>query len=154
ERGQKADAPKADTKETPKADAAKTDSGKKPAAAKEGASKVYVIELKGEFGRDVSATPLKDIVKDARSFQPDILLVRMDTDFKIHGEEKEAYEPGGAEGAFDQQLETARQLQTILTDGIRDDPEWKVKPRMVCWVRRALGGAAFLPFVFQEIYYT
>jgi hypothetical protein len=152
ERGAGGEAPKAG-EARPTAAAPKTDAPKKE-AAKEGASKIYIIELKGEFGRDVSATPLRRVIADARKFQPDILLVKMDTDFKIHGEEKEAFEPGGAEGAFDQQLETARQLQTLLTDNIRDDPEWTVKPRQICWVKRALGGAAFLPFVFPEIYYT
>lgn len=123
-------------------------------AIKEGAAKIYMIELTGEFGRDVSATPLRAVMKDVKKYQPDILLVKMDTDFKINGDEKEAFEPGALQGAFDQQLETARQVQTIITDEVRDDPEWKTKPRMVCWVKRALGGAAFLPFVFPEIYYT
>ncbi|MBX3358252.1 MAG: hypothetical protein KF745_07475 [Phycisphaeraceae bacterium] len=137
---------------------AKTDApavtGKPVSEGKPGAAKVYLIELKGEFGRDVSATPLRQVMYDARKYQPDVLLVKMDTDFRLHGEEVEDFTEGGAEGAFDQQLETARQLQTIFTDEVRDDPEWKTKPRLVCWVHKALGGAAFLPFVFPEIYFA
>ncbi len=48
-----------------------------------------------------------------------------------------------------QQLETAREVQTLFTDGIRDDPNWKTregkKPELIMWVKRAMGGARSSP---------
>lgn len=117
----------------------------------DGEKLVYLAELSGNFGRDVSATPLQRIVDDARRDQPDILLLKIDCDFDF-------VDPDSYELRFNvagyRQLETARQISTIITDGIRDDPRWEKKPRLVFWVNRAMGGAAFLPFVGPEIYFT
>lgn len=113
--------------------------------------KVYFVPLTGEFQRDVALTPMKRVMEDAKKAQPDIIVFKVDCEFKMYGEEipEWADEPG----SFDQ-LELARQIDPLITDAIREDPEWKVKPRMVFWIRRALGGVAFLPFLSPEIYYT
>lgn len=115
--------------------------------------KVFLVEFKGEFGRDVSVTPLKRILDEAKKAQPDVLIFKVATDYSFLGEERQDFNTADASAAFNQ-LETVRELQTLFTDGIRDDPEWKVKPRLVMWVKKALGGVAFLPFVSPEIYYT
>lgn len=115
--------------------------------------KVFYIELKGEFGRDISVTPLKSILAEAKRAQPDVIIFKVATDFKVHGVERQDFNAADAGAAFNQ-LETVRELQTLFTDGIRDDPEWKTKPRLVMWVKKALGGVAFFPFVAPEIYYT
>lgn len=115
--------------------------------------KVFYIELKGEFGRDISVTPLRSILAEAKRAQPDVIIFKVATDFKFQGQERQDFNPADANAAFNQ-LETVRELQTLFTDGIRDDSEWKTKPRLVMWVKKALGGIAFLPFVAPEIYYT
>lgn len=131
----------------------------KPAATIDpGATKVYVINFKGEFGQDVTATPVKAAVSDAKKLGADIILIKIDCTYTYRGQQRDEYNPADAGAAFNQ-LETVRQVGTLLTDDIRDDPEWKSntptgKPRLVVWVKKALGGVAFMPFISPEIYYT
>ncbi len=119
-------------------------------------NRVYFIELKGEFGRDVNINPLRQIMADAEKFQPDLIVVKIDTDFSVFGQKKQDFD-NDAGRAFNQ-LESARSLSLLFTDEIRDDPNWKTrqgaKPRVIMWVKRALGGSAFLPFIVPDIYYT
>lgn len=145
-----ADAP---APEKPKEADKKVEDTKKPeAAANTGGPKVYVINMTGEFGRDVAFTPMEDVIADVKKFQPDILVCRFDHTFSFWGEEKLDVQQDN--GAFDYNLEHARQIATLLRERIEQDKEWKTKPRLVGWVKKALGGAAFLPFVCPEIYYT
>lgn len=127
-----------------------TGPGKATAPASTG-TKVYMVPLKGEFERDVALTPMRRVMEDAKKVQPDIMVFRIDCEYKMHGKELPDWAP--EPGSFDQ-LELARQLDPVLTDAVKEDPEWKVKPRMVFWVSKALGGSAFLPFLAPEIYYT
>jgi hypothetical protein len=153
----------------PKADAPKTDAPaptgeSKPAQARSGGlptftdadNRVYFIELDGEFGRDVNPVPLRQILEDAKKYQPDILLIKLATEFKMWGQEKMDFEPD-AGNAFNQ-LEHAHAMSLLFTDDIRDDKEWKTrtggKPRVIMWVKKAMGAAAFLPYVVPDIYYT
>jgi hypothetical protein len=114
---------------------------------------VYLVHLTGELGRDIASTDLREVMSDVKKYQPDVLIFKVDMDFKFYGEEVPDYVTSTAGPAFNQ-LETVRELQTMVTDEIRDDAGWANKPRLVMWVRKALGGAAFLPFVAKEIYYT
>jgi hypothetical protein len=117
----------------------------------EGATKIYVVNFGGEFGRDLSKTPLKAIVDEMVRVQPDIIIARFDHDFALYGREQEDYELGV--GQYDQ-LEKARELNTLLAERIANSGEFKSPPRTVAWIKKALGGAAFLPFTFKEIYFT
>lgn len=119
----------------------------------EAAPTLYVIPMRGEFGRNVSHTPVERILAEAKKLQPDILVLDLDHEFSFMGQERQEFNPADAGAAFNQ-LETARELSTLLTDYIRDDSEWEKKPRVVAWVKKALGGAAFLPFVCPEIYFA
>lgn len=112
---------------------------------------VYMIYMGGEFGRDQSFTPMKEVMKDVKKYQPDVLVLFFNNEFTHYGEEKEDYEPDL--GAFDQ-LEQAREMATLFIDDINNDSEWVKKPRLVSWIRKAMGGAAFLPFIAREMYYT
>lgn len=113
--------------------------------------KVYMIYMGGEFGRDESFTPMKEVVQDVKKYQPDILVLFFNNDFTHYGEEKEDFEADRS--AFDQ-LEQAREMATLFVDGINNDSSWAKKPRIVSWIRKAMGGAAFLPFIAKEMYYT
>jgi hypothetical protein len=115
-----------------------------------GTLKVYVVTFGGEFGRDLSKTPMKAVMDDIAAVQPDILVCRFDHTFGRYGEQKADYMLGMSE--YDT-LETARELDTLLMDRIRSDSRLQ-NVRPVAWIKKALGGAAFLPFTFQEIYYT
>lgn len=113
--------------------------------------KVYMIYMGGEFGRDESFTPMKEVMKDVKKYQPDVLVLFFNNEFTHYGEEKENYEADL--GAFDQ-LEQAREMATLFIDDVNKDSEWTKKPRIVSWIRKAMGGAAFLPFIAKEMYYT
>jgi hypothetical protein len=71
--------------------------------------------------------------------------------FTHYGEEQ--YDFQNYMGSFDQ-LETARSIATLMFDEIRNDPSLTKKPRIVSWISKAMGGAAFLPFIASEIYFT
>jgi hypothetical protein len=115
------------------------------------AAKIYMITFTGEYGRDESITPMRRVMEDARKLQPDIIVVKVDCEFKKFGKEKRDFEPDL--GSFDQ-MESVRQMAVLVTDDIDFGAEWAKKPRMVFWVKKALGGVAFLPFACKEIYYT
>jgi hypothetical protein len=115
---------------------------------------IYPVAFRGEVGRDVSHTPLREIVKDARRRQPDIIYIYVDCEYALRGRKLDEHdEAGGAQGTYDMVFKVS-ELCTILTDEIRDDPKWEKKPRVVVHVNRALGPAAFFPWVFKDIYFT
>ena len=117
------------------------------------ALKVYFVTFAGEFGRDLSQTPLKEIVDDMVAAQPDIVVVQFNHSFSLYGEENPDFVED-ADQAF-AMLDKARELDTLLSNRLRDDPALKNKrPRMVAWIKKAMGTAAFLPFTFPEIYFT
>ncbi|MBY0261486.1 MAG: hypothetical protein K2Q20_04045, partial [Phycisphaerales bacterium] len=124
------------------------DTAGKPIPA--GNLKVYVVNFGGEFGRDLSRTPLKKVMDEAAVMKPDLLIVRFDHTFSLNGEERDDWELG--RGDYDQ-LEKARELDTMLGDRLATDPAFK-NTKSVAWVKKAMGGAAFLPFTFQDIYFT
>lgn len=113
--------------------------------------KVYVIRMSGEFGRDVAATPMKEVLRDIKKYQPEYLVLFYDHEFAYFGEQMADFDNDLQ--SFNT-LERARELAAVLVDDIRRDPEFQVKPKLVSWVRKAMGGAAFLPFIAKEIYYT
>ncbi|MFG0257625.1 MAG: hypothetical protein ACF8GE_06960 [Phycisphaerales bacterium JB043] len=112
-----------------------------------GAKKVFHIRLSGHlmgdpFGgipylfevgrRDVlSRTPIKEAIDEAMSEQADVIVVELNLD-----------SPGGFEG-----LAVARTLQPIFEESER------AGARTVFWVEKAAAGAAFLPFMSEEIYF-
>lgn len=125
------------------------DDAKKP---KNDGPTIYFLTLTGEFGRNVSKTSVSRLIEDIKKHEPDILLVRFDMEFARWGEVTPDFAPT-ADGQYDL-LETARSIATYFTEDLMRDPAVKKKPRMVGWVKKALGGAAFLPFIFPELYYT
>lgn len=135
----------ADKKDTKKPDA------KKDVKHEEGAPTVYVVKCTGEFGRDLCATSMARVVEDIKKHQPDVLVLEFNHPFSQYGEETPdfLFDPG----SFDQ-LETARQISTLITDRIRDDAEWSKKPRLVGYIKKALGAASFLPFICPELYFA
>ncbi len=123
-------------------------------------ARIMVITLKGEIGRDVSKTPIQRIMADAKRQKPDYLVFKVDCAYAFHGKTLADWQadPRMTSSAF-QQLETIRELDQYFTDQIRDDKEWTAnieggKPKLVMWVNRALGGAAFLPWVAPDIFFT
>lgn len=109
--------------------------------------RVYFMELTGEFGYDITQTPIRDAMRDARNQNADVVIVKIDTtpkqsEFERLPDDKQNFD----------ELFRAQEVLPIFTDEIRR--EWTKKPRIVFWVKKAMGGAAFIPFVAPEIYMT
>ncbi len=113
------------------------------------AAVVYLIKVRGEVGTDFTATPLRRILEDAKRVKADIIILDIDSAFRPSpdGRPIMLYE------AF-YRLSNIQGVATELIDRIRDDPSWVKKPRIVSWVKKATGPAAFLPLVTREIYFT
>jgi len=126
-----------------------SDSKLPPAApsAADGHTKYYWITLEGEFGEQISQTPLRDSIKDARLNGADTIIIEFHPDWKI----AERFMLPEAAANFDEVFR-AEKLAEIFTDDIPMD--WsKRPPRVVFWVRNAMGGAALLPMVCKELYF-
>ncbi len=103
---------------------------------------VYVLTLDGQFiGSSgltqaprqtvLSETPLRKAIDDALSYEPEVLVVRM-----------EATGPGGPAAVF-----VAEDIGPIFEE-LLDDGQ-----RVVFWIESAVGGAGLVPFVSPEIYF-
>ncbi len=104
----------------------------KPASAREGVPKVYLLELEGDLGWDISETPLKNVFADAVSHKPDVIVVSMDCGSR----------PRRFDGLF-QAEDLGPIVEKLIADG----------NRVVFWIDTAAFGAAFLPLVSPEIYF-
>lgn len=137
-----------------KKDGAKADEKKDAPAAVDtsGKPKVYLLNLKGRFGRDVNATPVQEILEDIRAEQPDYLVIYFDHTVQPgpDGELRE-FMPNTESM---QNIGIAERLGLILYDEIYLNDKWTKKPQLVGWVHRALGGATYLPLLCPRIYYT
>ncbi len=119
------------------------------AAADDGRHGFYWIKLSGKFGRDISQTPLRQAIKDAKANKAETIIIEVDAEeLKLQqvGHEQFASAEDGFASVF-----RAEPLTTIITDEM--PREWDSMPRIVSWVKRAEGGAAFLPFACPEIYF-
>ncbi len=117
-----------------------------------GENKVYRIVLDGVFGEDITQTPIRAAVRDAKKYDVDYLIVEMDNDWS------QALRGGLAEndlpddiGAFDE-LFRAEDMDPVFTEDI--PREWEKQPTLVFWVKSAMGGAAFLPLNSPKIYFS
>ncbi len=121
------------------------------------AAVVYLIKVRGEVGADFSATPLKRALEDAKKFQPDVIVLQIDSAVRQapgRGQGKDGEDWFLRQSQAFNSVDSVAEIGTVLIDDIRDGEGWVKKPRLVAWVKRALGPAAFLPFVCKEIYYT
>jgi hypothetical protein len=113
------------------------------------AQRVYFINLDGEFGVDITQTPIRQAVKQAQNANADVIVVRLNNRW-AEGLAGMGRLPEDVQN-FDE-LFRAESIIPIFTDEI--PREWTKQPRVVFWVDDALGGAAFLPFIAKEIYTT
>lgn len=119
-----------------------------PPASAAGKQKFYWIDLVGRFGEEITQSPIRDAVADARKNAADIIILKIDADFS---------QPGGLKqldndfAQFDE-LFRAEQIMPLFTEEI--PREWPRQPRVAMWVKQAMAGAAFMPFISPEIYFT
>ncbi|MFA6044881.1 MAG: hypothetical protein WC718_07845 [Phycisphaerales bacterium] len=119
-----------------------------PPVSADGKQKYYWIELAGRFGEDISQTPIREAVADAKKNAADIIIMKINADFS---------QPGGLKqldndfAQFDE-LFRAEQIVPVFAEEI--PREWTKKPRIAMWVKQAMAGAAFMPFIVPELYFT
>ncbi len=127
--------PKKDAKEKPAADVAASGDVK---------SKVYVLELDGKFGRDISQTPIRKAMEDAKKLGSEYVIVVMNNDWSQGGQQLD-----DDAAAFDQ-LSRSAEMDPIFDVELS---KWTKQPKLVFWVKKAMGGAAFLPLLCHDIYF-
>ena len=104
---------------------------------------IYVIDMSGEFGVDVTQTPIRTALKDAMKNEAGVVICVLDS------KPVDAQIPASLEKLFDG-IFRVEEITPVFVEEIPRD--WKVKPRVVFWVKNAIGGSAFLPFVCPEVY--
>lgn len=119
-------------------------------------TKFYVVTLKGDWGHQVSETPLRELFRDVDKTFDDkierlggegivevvdpavrdkhVLVVRMDTETDPRRGFDGIWRTEELGPIFEREMESGR--------------------RIVFWVKKAGGGAAFLPWISREIYFT
>jgi hypothetical protein len=111
----------------------KAKSGADTTEVREGAPRIYHFKLEGNFGRDITGTPLTKAFEAAVSAAPDVIIIEMDASSR-----------GGFDGLFAARIEEMTpMIERAMASG----------QRIVFWIDQATGGAAFLPFVSPEIYF-
>lgn len=108
---------------------------------------VYFMKLTGQMGRDIAAPPLRDMIDDARQYDPEYIVIWLDNDWS--NELGDELSDDNAQ-SFDV-YSVVEDLEPVLTTEVEqtfDDP-----PEVVFWIRNAMGGAAFLPFTSPNLYF-
>ncbi len=112
--------------------------------------RIYWMDWRGKFGEDITETPVRAGIKDALKNKCTTIIVFLDADFSrddpIQKEEKFS-----EEGSFDA-FHRTESVMAMIEDEFTTT--WTTRPRLVFWVRRAMEGAAFIPFMSKEVYFT
>jgi hypothetical protein len=124
-----------------------------PPADSTGKVRYSYISLTGTFGEQISQTPILKSVTEAVKQRAEVIIVEIDNDWKTDDSEF-AEDLPDALGEFDEFHRAEYILEVFATKlpKIADDAGVP-KPRLVFWVRRAMGGAAFLPLLSGEVYF-
>lgn len=112
----------------------------------EGGTRVYIANLSGQFGRDISETPIRNAVEDAYRNGAQVIVFVLDSEWKLNPTE----EAPDDVAKFDQ-LFRADTIFPILREEI--PRMFDEDPKVVFWVKKAMGGACFLPLVSPNIYF-
>ena len=116
----------------------------------ETAHRVYHIRLDGRFGKEITQTPLREALEDAARNDADYIIIEIENEWKANALEDL---PDDA-AAFDE-LFRAEAMHPLLdpTSELGQIYAGKEPPTVVFWVKRAMGGAAFLPLICPNIYF-
>lgn len=115
------------------------------AAVDDSLPKYYWIDLKGEFGRDISETPIRNAVREAQVNKADYIIVSIKADWKP--------QYGEAYADFGDNLSEVFRAEPMAKVFAEIANEWDEQPTTVFWVKDAMAGAAFLPFISPNIYF-
>lgn len=125
---------------------------KKPAAIEVNADQIryYYLELTGNFAEQITQTPIREAIKKAKEAKSDMVIMMIDANWErqMPGDKKL-----DVEGAQFDQFFRAEEIIKVYTTELESQWELPKKPRMVFWVKQAMGGAAFMPMASREIYF-
>ncbi len=108
---------------------------------------VYVVNIEGHFGRDITPTTIRQIAKDIVKQRPQYVILVIDNAWgTLSGQEF-----GDDVNQFDQ-LFLTEDIEPIFTKEL--PVMLGYEPKIVAWVKNAMGGAAFLPLNFDTIYFS
>ncbi|MBI1189082.1 MAG: hypothetical protein GC200_00150 [Tepidisphaera sp.] len=114
-----------------------------------GKQKYYWMDLQGNFGEEITQTPIREAITDAKRNGADIIIMRLDSD---PGSAKEIKRDESDQAERFDEIFRAEQIVPIFGEEIPRD--WDKKPRVAMWVRSAWSGAALMPFIVPELYFT
>jgi hypothetical protein len=120
-----------------------------PAMAQPEPARVYTFTLDGWFGKDVSQTPIAEALEDARQNKADYVIITVDTDWHQYGDPLKDDLDEDVIGGFDQFFRT-KEMAPLFQEKML---VWDKKPKVIIWVKQAMGGAAFLPFFSDTMYF-
>jgi hypothetical protein len=114
---------------------------------------VYWITLSGKFAQDITQTPIRDSFRDAKQYRPDIVVIEVDNHVELKNMGIDDPSPEMEKLYQDvNELFRAEKFLTVTTQEVPS--EWQYTPRIVYWVKRALGGMAFMPLTGKEVYFA
>lgn len=123
-----------------------------PPASTDGKLKYYWMDLEGQLGEQITQTPIREAVADAKKESADIIIMSLKADLpQQYPSSRQEDENKDKESRFDEMFR-AEQIVPIFAEEI--PREWSKKPRVVVWVKQAMAGAAFLPLIVPEIYFS
>lgn len=125
---------------------------KKPAAIETNSDQIryYYLELTGNFAEQITQTPIRDAIKKAKDAKSDMVIMMLDANWErqMPGDKKL-----DVEGAQFDQFFRAEEIIKVYTTELESQWELPKKPRIVFWIKQAMGGAAFMPLASREIYF-
>lgn len=110
--------------------------------------KVYLVPLEGTFGEQITQTPMREAMRDAQRQGADVIIFRLNNRWS---DELGLQRLPDDTANFDE-IFRAEDITPVLSDELLT--EWQTPPRVVIWVDQAMAGAALLPLVVPEIYFT
>ncbi len=148
-RGERTDAAETEVVETI-ADSADAPNAKREIAVSEAEHRVYHIKLDGRFGKEITQTPLRDALEDAAKNNADYIIIEIENEWKASA----LQELPDEEARFDE-LFRAESMHPLLNrnEDLAQIYAGKQMPTVVFWVKKAMGGATFLPLICRNIYF-
>ncbi len=128
----------------------RTASDRRARSAGEAAHRVYHIRLDGRFGKEITQTPLREALEDAARNDADYVIIELENEWKANAledlpDDVAAFDELFRAEAMHPLLDPTRELGQIYAG--------KEPPTVVFWVKKAMGGAAFLPLICPNIYF-
>ncbi|MCX5692031.1 MAG: hypothetical protein NTV94_19915 [Planctomycetota bacterium] len=105
------------------------------------------VRLQGSVGTEISETPLREIVNDAKQQGADTIIFEYEPVW-----EPLNTEPRSGERNYLDELIRAEALAKVLTEEIPRD--WVKQPRIAMWVKNACGNGIVLPMACNELYFA